>query len=58
MHEERPHLKLDLDLSKMSADDKADAATVLREALNRLSAPDQIATPGSQQGASDRFNES
>ena len=35
IHEERPNLKLDLDLDAMSADDRGHAAAVLREALNR-----------------------
>jgi class 3 adenylate cyclase len=38
IHEERPSLKLDLDLDAMSADDRILAAAVLREALDRLSA--------------------
>ena len=38
IHEERPSLKLDLDLDAMSADDRSLAAAVLREALDRLSA--------------------
>jgi adenylate cyclase len=40
IHEERPSLKLDLDLDAMSADDRFLAAAVLREALDRLSALD------------------
>jgi class 3 adenylate cyclase/phosphoglycerate-specific signal transduction histidine kinase len=46
LHEERPNLRLDLNLDAMSASDRDDAAAVLREALNRLSALDQAATPG------------
>jgi class 3 adenylate cyclase/phosphoglycerate-specific signal transduction histidine kinase len=46
IHEERPNLRLDLDLDAMSADDRGHAAAVLREALNRLSALDRAATPG------------
>jgi class 3 adenylate cyclase/phosphoglycerate-specific signal transduction histidine kinase len=40
IHEERPSLRLDLDLDAMSADDRSHAAAVLREALDRLSALD------------------
>jgi adenylate cyclase len=47
IHEERPNLRLDLNLNAMSADDRGHAAVVLREALNRLSALDQ-ATARSQ----------
>lgn len=46
IHEERPSLRLDLDLDAMSADDRSLAAAVLREALDRLSALDRAATPG------------
>jgi class 3 adenylate cyclase/phosphoglycerate-specific signal transduction histidine kinase len=46
IHEERPNLRLDLNLAAMSAGDRGHAATVLREALNRLSALDQASTPG------------
>jgi class 3 adenylate cyclase/phosphoglycerate-specific signal transduction histidine kinase len=46
MHEERPNLRLDLNLDAMSAGDRDHAATVLREALNRLSALDEASTPG------------
>ena len=49
IHEERPNLRLDLNLDAMSADDRGHAATVLREALNRLSALDQASTPGPQE---------
>jgi class 3 adenylate cyclase/HAMP domain-containing protein len=49
IHEERPNLRLDLNLDAMSAGDRGHAATVLREALNRLSALDQASTPGPQQ---------
>jgi len=48
IHEERPNLRLDLNLDAMSAGDRGYAATVLREALNRLSALDQASTPGPQ----------
>jgi adenylate cyclase len=41
IHEERPNLRIDLDLDAMSADDRDDAVAVLREALDRLSALDQ-----------------
>ncbi len=41
IHEERPSLKLDLDLDAMSADDRHHAAAVLRKALERLSAVDR-----------------
>jgi class 3 adenylate cyclase/phosphoglycerate-specific signal transduction histidine kinase len=41
IHEERPNLRLDLDLDAMSADDRDHAVAVLREALNRLSALDR-----------------
>jgi adenylate cyclase len=46
IHEERPNLRLDLDLDAMSADDRGHAAAVLREALNRLSALDRAIAPG------------
>jgi class 3 adenylate cyclase/phosphoglycerate-specific signal transduction histidine kinase len=46
IHEERPNLRLDLDLDSMSNDDRSHAAAVLRDALNRLSAIDQATTPG------------
>jgi len=46
IHEERPNLRIDLNLDAMSAGDRGHAATVLREALNRLSALDQASTPG------------
>ncbi|MBR0826552.1 PAS-domain containing protein [Bradyrhizobium manausense] len=49
MHEERPNLRLDLNLDAMSASDRDHAAIVLREALNRLSALDQASTPGPQE---------
>jgi class 3 adenylate cyclase/phosphoglycerate-specific signal transduction histidine kinase len=45
IHEERPNLRLDLDLEAMSADDRAGAAVVLREALDRLSSLDQTTKP-------------
>jgi class 3 adenylate cyclase len=41
IHEERPNLRLDLDLDATSADDRDHAVAVLREALNRLSALDR-----------------
>ena len=44
-HEETRNLKLDLNLDAMSADDRDQAAAVLRQALDRLSTPDQAATP-------------
>jgi class 3 adenylate cyclase/phosphoglycerate-specific signal transduction histidine kinase len=49
IHEERPNLRLDLNLEAMSAGDRGHAATVLREALKRLSAFDQASTPGPQE---------
>ena len=51
IHEERPNLRLDLelDLDAMSADDRGDAAALLREALNRLSALDRATTPEPQE---------
>src|SRR5215475_3261051 len=45
IHEERPNLRLDLNLDAMSASDRDHAAAVLREALNRLSALDLASTP-------------
>jgi hypothetical protein len=45
IHEERPNLRLDLDLDAMSADDRGHAAAVLRAALNQLSALDRAARP-------------
>jgi class 3 adenylate cyclase/HAMP domain-containing protein len=49
IHEEGTHLKLDLDLDAMSADDRGRVAAVLREALNRLSGPDRTSTKASQE---------
>ena len=49
IHEERAKLKLELDLDAMSADDRDDAAAVLQEALNRLSALHRASTEGSQE---------
>ena len=49
IHEERPNLRLDLDLEAMSADDRGHAAAVLGEALNRLSVLDQATTPGPEE---------
>jgi hypothetical protein len=45
IHEERPSLKLELDLDAMSADDRDQAAGVLSKALDRLSAVDRAAAP-------------
>jgi class 3 adenylate cyclase/HAMP domain-containing protein len=45
IHEERPSLRLDLDLDAMSADDRSLAAAVLRDALDRLSSLDRATTP-------------
>jgi hypothetical protein len=45
IHEERPSLRLDLDLDAMSPDDRGHAAAVLRDALNRLAALDGAPTP-------------
>ena len=53
IHEERPNLRLDLNLAAMSAGDRGHAAIVLREALNRLSALDQASTPEPQQASTD-----
>jgi class 3 adenylate cyclase/phosphoglycerate-specific signal transduction histidine kinase len=55
IHEERPNLRLDLNLAAMSASDRGHAATVLREALNRLSALDQSSTPGTQEAKQAAF---
>jgi adenylate cyclase len=44
IHEERPSLRLDLDLDAMSADDRNYAAAVLHKALERLSAVDRVVT--------------
>jgi class 3 adenylate cyclase len=44
IHEERPNLRLDLDLDAMSAADRGHAVAVLREALKRLSALDRTIT--------------
>jgi hypothetical protein len=41
IHEDRPTLRLDLDLGTMSGDDRNHAASVLREALDRLSELDR-----------------
>ena len=57
IHEERPNLRLDLNLEAMSAGDRGHAANVLREALNRLSALDQASTPGPQKAKPDAFSE-
>ena len=46
---------LDLNLDAMSASDRGHAATVLREALNRLSALDQASTPGTQEAKQAAF---
>jgi class 3 adenylate cyclase/HAMP domain-containing protein len=45
IHEERPSLRLDLDLDAMSADDRGHAAAVLHTALDRLSAVDRAVAP-------------
>jgi adenylate cyclase len=45
IHEERPNLRLDLDLEAMSPDDRVSAAVVLREALKRLSSLGQTTKP-------------
>jgi class 3 adenylate cyclase len=55
IHEERPNLRLDLDLDAMSADDRGHAAAVLREALNRLSALNRAATPGPKEAKQSRL---
>jgi class 3 adenylate cyclase/HAMP domain-containing protein len=39
IHEDRPNLKLDVDLDRMSADERNQAAELLRHALDRLSNP-------------------
>jgi class 3 adenylate cyclase/PAS domain-containing protein len=51
--EDRPNVKLDLDLEAMSADDRSTAANILRRALDHLSAHDE---PAHQEQA--RKNES
>ena len=43
--EDHPNVKLDLDLDTMSADDRSTAATILRRALDHLSAHDETAHP-------------
>jgi hypothetical protein len=43
IHEERPNLRLDLDLDAMSADDCNHAAAVLQTALDQLSSVDRAA---------------
>ena len=45
IHEERPSLRLDLDLDAMSSDDRDHAAAVLHKALDRLSAVDRAVAP-------------
>jgi class 3 adenylate cyclase/HAMP domain-containing protein len=45
IHEERPNLKLDLDLDAMSADDRSHAVDVLNNALERLSVVDRAIAP-------------
>jgi class 3 adenylate cyclase len=55
IHEERPNLRLDLDLDAMSADDRSHAVAVLRKALDRLSAleaSDRAVAIGEEVGAS------
>ncbi len=42
---ERPHLLLDLDLRQMSAEERREAATVLQDALNRVSTADAQSLP-------------
>ena len=42
---ERPHLKLDLDPRQMSAEERREAATVLQDALNRVSTADAQSLP-------------
>ena len=58
IHEERPNLRLDLDLDAMSEDDRGHAAAVLRQAFNRLSALDRAATPGPKEAKQSRLPES
>ncbi|TFH55385.1 MAG: HAMP domain-containing protein, partial [Candidatus Zixiibacteriota bacterium] len=43
--EDDPNVKLDLDLDTMSADDRSTAATILRRALDHLSAHDETSRP-------------
>ena len=43
VHEERPNLRLELNLEAMSVDDRSGAAAVLREALVRISSLDRAA---------------
>jgi class 3 adenylate cyclase/HAMP domain-containing protein len=50
-HEETRNLKLDLNLDAMSADDRDQAAAVLREALDRLSELDQLQSGKAKQSA-------
>lgn len=38
IHEDHPHIKIDLDLEAMSADDRRTAQGVLQRSLDRLSA--------------------
>ncbi len=54
IHEERPNLRLDLDLEAMSADDRGGAAAILREALDRLTAFDRATTSGPQEATQSR----
>lgn len=44
-HEEHPHVKLDLDLDAMTAEDRGRAARILHRALDRLSRADIPAQP-------------
>jgi class 3 adenylate cyclase len=46
IHEERPDLRVDVDVDATSADSRSHAATLLREALDRLSALDRVASTG------------
>jgi class 3 adenylate cyclase/HAMP domain-containing protein len=49
IHEEGRNMRLDLDLDAMSSDDRGHAATVLRDALDRLSSLDRVVTPEPQE---------
>jgi class 3 adenylate cyclase/phosphoglycerate-specific signal transduction histidine kinase len=49
IHEESRNLKLDLNLDAMSDEDRRQAATVLQEALERLSTLERTATPEPQE---------
>jgi hypothetical protein len=58
IHEERPNLKLDLDLDAMSAEDRNHAAAVLHKALERLSAVERAVTSIRSEDPIERIEES